>query len=108
MTNKQALAAKVACPVPDETLEVALIDNEVNGATTYSFAEKENIEWATISVLKTIVTQPDIVEGGYSLSHPDWLAKVKERLSQLATDLGDTDTLAMLDETPTVKGKTVW
>ena len=108
MTNKEALAAKVNCPVSDDVLEVALIDRGVNGAASYSASGKQAVELATMDVLYSIFTQPDIVEGGYQLSHPDFYRKITERLTQLATANGADDILAQLNAAPSISSKPVW
>jgi len=107
MTIKEALAAKVMCPVSDATLDVALLDRSLTGATTYAAAtHKEDVDKAVMDVLVMILSQPDIVEGGYSLSHPGFLEKIRERLKQLAASLGVDDPLAV--QTPTIKSPSVW
>jgi|GEM_PF-5431050 len=109
MTNKEALAAKLQCPVSDHTLEVALTDRGLDGSGTYAASDKKDVELAVMDVLYMIYTQPDVVEGGYQLSHPDFLRKIKERLLQLATLHGATEILDMIQEAkPTVTGKSIW
>lgn len=106
MTISEALAAKVQCPVSTDTLDVALTDRALDGAATYTVADKSNVEKAVMDVLYMVYTQPDIVEGGYSLSHPGFLEKIKARLLQLAQVNDATDLVAALQ--PTVTGKNVW
>lgn len=108
MTNKEALAAKLIATVPDNTLEVALIDGEVDPAATYSKANKEAIEKVELEVLYGLFTAQDVSEGGYSVSHPDFLRKVKERIIYLAKTYGRTDILDAIDPKPTVTSKSVW
>lgn len=109
MTIKEAIAAKVQCPVSDHTLEVVIIDRGLNGSATYTATDKEDVEWAVMDILFMIYTQPDIVEGGYHLSHPNFVDKIKARLVQLATALGATDVLDQVQTpAPTVTGRSVW
>jgi hypothetical protein len=109
MTNKQALEAKAQCPVSSDALEVALIDREVNPATTYDLDQQKGVELALMDLLFSFYTQPDIREGDYSVSHPDFLRKIKERVIQLATKYGATEILDQLqDAKPTITGKSVW
>ncbi len=109
MTLKEVLAAKVQCPVSDVTLEVTLTDRGLTGTVTYTTDQKSDVELATMDVLFMIYTQPDIVEGGYSLSHPDFLRKIEARLLQLATLNKATEILEILQKPgPTVTGKSVW
>jgi hypothetical protein len=109
MTNKEALAANVMCPVPDASLELALINTEVDPSATYSIGQREGVDLATIDVLYMVYTKQDISEGGYSESHPDFLRKIKERLMRLASQYGRADVLDLLqDQTPTITSKAVW
>jgi hypothetical protein len=109
MTNKEALAAKLLVPVPDNALEVALTDRAVNSATTYSSGQQEGVELALMDLLFSIFTNPDQVEGGYQVSHPDFFRKIKERLLQLAIKYEDENILAQIqDAVPTITSKAVW
>lgn len=109
MTNKEALLAKLQTPVSDASLEVALLDRGVTPATTYDTTQVEGVELALVDLLYSLFTKPDISEGGYSVSHPDFLRKLRERIIQLATKYKLDDLLAQLqDPTPTVTSKPVW
>lgn len=99
MTNKEALIAKLNYPLSDNALEVALIDRDVRGGQVYDTGFKKQIELATMDLLYLTLTQPDVLEGGYQMSHPDFFRKVKERLLQLATLNGATEILEMLNPT---------
>jgi hypothetical protein len=108
MTNKEALAAKLLVPVPDNALEVALTDRAVNGATTYSLGQQEGVELALMDVLFFVFTNPDISEGGYQVTQPD-IEKIKIRLVQLATKYDDQDILSQIQApVPTITSKAVW
>lgn len=109
MTNKEALAAKLLVPIPDTSLEVALIDAEVSATTTYDKTQEALVDKALIATLYFIFTNPDIVEGGYRVSNPDFLRKIKERLLLLATKYDDKVVLGLLQEAgPTISSKPVW
>jgi hypothetical protein len=108
MTNKEALAAKLIATVPDNTLEVALIDGAVNPSGTYTAANKADVEKVELEVLYGLFTAQDVSEGGYSISHPDFLRKVKERIIYLAKLYNRTDILDAIDPKPTVTSKSVW
>jgi len=108
MTNKDALAAKIIATVPDNTLEVALIDGDIDPSATYTAANKEAVEKVELEVLYSLFTAQDVNEGGYSVSHPDFLRKVKERIIYLAKTYGRTDILEAIDPKPTVTSKSVW
>lgn len=109
MTNKEALAAKLLVPVPDNALEVAMIDRGVASLNTYSTTEQEGVEKALMDILFSIFTNPDIVEGGYQVTHADFFNKIKERLTQLATKYGDEEILDQVQgAVPTITSKAVW
>ncbi|MFN3341898.1 MAG: DUF6706 family protein [Flavobacteriales bacterium] len=109
MTLKEALQAKAQCPVDDNALEVALIDAALDPAATYTAALLEDVEKALVPLLFSIYTKPDVSEGGFSLNHPDFLRKLKERIVQLATKHSLSDILEQLtDPVPTVTSKPVW
>lgn len=108
MTNKEALAAMIIATVPDNTLVVALINGDVDPSGTYVKANKEDVEKVEIEVLYGLFTAPDVSEGGYSVSHPDFLRKVKERLTYLAKLYNRQDIIDAVDPKPTVTSKSVW
>lgn len=109
MTLKEALQAKAQCPVDDSALEVALIDAGLNPSESYTSANQEDVEKALVELLFSIYTKPDISEGGFSIGHPDFMRKLKERIIQLASKYQMTDVLDQLvDPVPTVTGKNVW
>lgn len=108
MTIKEALAAKVQCPVSSDTLDVVLTDRGLDGSATYTADNKADVELAVMDVLFMIYTQPDVVEGGYSLSHPQFLEKIKARLLQLATMNNATDILDIISSGPSVSSPSVW
>lgn len=69
MTVKQALIATISLPWVDEnTLEKALIDNDLNPSTEYSKAQKGKVEVAAIGVLFGELQKQSIGEGDFSVS----------------------------------------
>jgi hypothetical protein len=107
MTNKEALAAKVGSKVTDNALTVALIDAGIDPVAEYSDLMKEDMEKGPlIDLLYQLYTQQDIQEGGFSLSHPDFLRKVRERLLYYAGLYDLADLKRKLN--PTVTGITPW
>lgn len=108
MTNKEALAAKVIATVPDNTLEVALIDKNIDPVGVYVAANQKDIELTVVDVLYGLYTAEDVSEGGYQVSHPDFLRKIKERLLFYANKYGLTDIINAVDPKPSVTGKSVW
>lgn len=109
MTNKEALAAKAMCPVDDDALSVCLVDRNIDPAAEYTQTNQTDVEKALVDLLYSIYTKPDISEGGFSLSHPDFYRKLKERILHLAHKHDMTEVLEQLsDPVPTVTGKSVW
>lgn len=110
MTNKQAFYAtlQLQYSVPSDTVDLALINADIDGDATYTKVDQEGIEKATIPVLYGLFTAPDIREGDFSVSHPDFLRKVKERLVFFATKYAMTDMLNAINPKPTVRGVTPW
>lgn len=108
MTNKEALAAKIVATVPDNTLEVALIDGAIDPSGIYTAADAKAIELVAIEVLYSLFTAEDVSEGGYQVSHPDFLRKIKERLLYYARKYDRQDIIDAVDPKPTVTGKSVW
>lgn len=108
MTKKEALSATLMVTVPDASLELALINAEINGSLTYTKADQEAIEKCAIPLLYGLFTDPDISEGDYSKSHPDFLRKIRERLLYLAKKYSVTEVLDALAATPTITSKSAW
>ena len=106
MTKKEALIATCQASVPDGSLDLALINRGLNGTDAYTAADQKDIELATIDVLYGLLTAPDIQEGGYAISHPDFYRKIQARVLQLAQKWGVTDITNVLN--PTVKGVSPW
>src|SRR5262245_51810163 len=101
MTNKEALIAVVRVSVPDNSLEKAMIDNDVTGATAYVKTAEESIDKCAIAILEGILSDPDITEGGYSINFDR--KAVEDRLSILKGKYGLDDSLK-----PKVTSRSVW
>lgn len=104
MTNKEALIAVLRVSVPDNTLEKALLDQGVTGASTYSATNAQSIDLCAIDVLAGLLAEPDVSEGGYSIRYDR--KAVTDLLLFLARKHNVTSVLNQLK--PTVTGKSVW
>jgi hypothetical protein len=69
MTKKEALIAVLRLDVPDNTLDKALLDQEITGGDTYTTEDAEDIDMALLAILKSILHAPDISEGQYSIKY---------------------------------------
>jgi hypothetical protein len=69
MTNKEALIGVLRVNVPDNTLEKALLDQGVTGASTYTANNLKSIDLAAIDVFVGLLSEPDVSEGGYSIRY---------------------------------------
>lgn len=108
MTKKEALIATLDVQVSDNSVNLALINSEIDGDAAYTKSDQEAIEKCAVPLLFSLYTRPDISEGGFSISHPDFLRKVKERLLFFATKYGMTDILNQVDPKPTITSRPVW
>lgn len=68
MTNIEALKAKVGYPLSDNSLKLALTDRGLTDSETYSTANKKALELAYADCLMTLMSSPNVSEGGYSIS----------------------------------------
>jgi len=66
MTNLEALKAKVNYPLSDNSFILVLSDRGLVSSATY--ADKRLLELAQADLIHTIVTSPNISEGGYSIT----------------------------------------
>jgi len=109
MTNKEALQATLdGIDVSALALEKALLDGNVSADSLYSAGQKKAVELCAIELLYAEFTKPDMQEGGFSVSRPDFLRKVQARLLYLARQHGRTDIVQQLETRPTVKGVSPW
>lgn len=103
MTIKEALISEVPFSVSENMLEKAMIDNEVTGSDTYSSSSKESIDYCVMDILKRVLSEADVTEGGYSIKFDR--SAIEKRLKYLAAQYQITD---LLDAVPTITGKKVW
>ena len=69
MTNLEAITAKLNYPLSENTFIVALEDRGVVSDGVYVTCEAFDLAYADVII--TLVTTPDIREGGYSISLAD-------------------------------------
>lgn len=69
MTNLEALKAKLNYPLSDNSFILALSDRGLVSTATY--ADSKSLELAQADLIYTLVTTPNITEGGYSISLSD-------------------------------------
>lgn len=69
MTNLEALKAKLNYPLSDNSFILALSDRGLVSTATY--ADRKSLELAQADLIYTLVTTPNITEGGYSISLSD-------------------------------------
>lgn len=100
MTNKEALIAAVLVSVPDNTLEKALVDNNILGEEDYESDAKKDIEVCAIDVLRSALMLADITEGGYSIRYDR--KAIQERIDSISEGLG------LSTSAPTVQGVSPW
>jgi len=108
MTNREALIATLEISMPDDTIDLALINAEIDGEAEYTKANQNVVEQCAIPLLYNLYTRVDVREGDYAVSHPDFFRKVRERLLYLARKHNATDIIDQLNETPTITSKSVW
>jgi hypothetical protein len=80
MTNLEALKAKLNYPLSDNSFILALSDRGLVSTATY--ADRKSLELAQADLIYTLVTTPNITEGGYSISLSD-----KSSLMRLADEI---------------------
>lgn len=105
MTKKQALTSTVNFPLPDTTIEKALIDNDLDGAATYAKGDAQAIDSCMAGLIFTLLTSADVTEDDVSIKLPsrDVLLKV---YSGLCKKWGLPDLLTA--PKPTVRRVSVW
>lgn len=69
MTNLEAITAKLNYPLTENTFIVALEDRGVVSDNVYASGEAFDLAYADVII--TLVTTPNITEGGYSISLTD-------------------------------------
>ena len=104
MTIKEALTTLVGIPVESNVIDLALLNNELNGSTVYAIEQQSNVDIALIDVLFSVAMLQSQSEGDASLSYN--YQGIKQRLLYLAGKYGRTDVTDYLQ--PTVTSNPVW
>lgn len=101
MTISEALTVAVQVPgIDSNTIEKACIDAGLDSAGTYSASQSNDVDKATVNVLKSLLVSSES-EGGYSYNiSADTLNR---RIDQLERELGIES-----DSRPTVKAVNLW
>lgn len=105
MTNLEALKARVNYPLPDNSLELALINRSLDKDDIYA-ATSQAFDLAYADCLATMISSPaSVSEGGFSISTADL-----KRLADIANSIYLKYGVASLlpSEKPTVTFKQVW
>lgn len=82
MTNLERLKGKFLYPVQESTLIGALLDRGLTDSDVYSVANIRAMDLALADCAMTVITTPNIIEGGYQMSHSN-----KGELRRLADGL---------------------
>jgi hypothetical protein len=72
MTNLAAIKAKLNYPLSDNTFILALQDRGLMSAGIYESSQSFDLAYA--DAITTLVTAPNITEGGFQVSLPDRVA----------------------------------
>lgn len=75
MTNLEAIKGKLNYPLSDNSFILALNDRGLVETATYSNCQAFELAYA--DSIKTLITAPNISEGGYSISLSDKAALIK-------------------------------
>ncbi len=101
MTKKEALSAVLQVTVPDNTLEKALLDQDITGADAYTADDATEIDLAAIAVLEGLLSVADVSEGGFSIKYDR--KSIESRLYYLSSKHG-----LVAKGQPTISSKAVW
>jgi hypothetical protein len=78
MTNLEAIKGKVSYPFSnDNTYILALNDQGLTETDTYVVGNKQSLELAQANCIVTLLTTPNVSEGGFSLSQTDKATMIK-------------------------------
>lgn len=69
MTNLEAIKARVRFPLEENSFILALTDRGLTSSATYS--DKQSLDLACADLMFTLVSAPNIGEGGFSVSQSD-------------------------------------
>ncbi|TDQ12166.1 DUF6706 family protein [Pedobacter metabolipauper] len=104
LTIKSALQGKINYPLPDESLEAALIEASLDGDQVYSKSHTKDVELCAAGLILVVCTSGNVSEGGYSLSLSDKNALLKVR-SMFLNKWNETDIDPGKPKISAVKGK---
>lgn len=93
LTNKKSLIAAIAFnyPIPDDAIEKALIDSDIDGDGNYTKVDEKQIDLCAAGLIVGILTgATSMSEGGFSISMSDREALRKTR-SFLLLKWGEAD-----------------
>lgn len=107
MNIKEALIAAIALPdLDDNELEKALTDNDLSADSTYQKTDKQKVDIAAISVLRSRLHIAGTSEGSLSMSYS--VQGLKDRIISLATENGLTQLVAQMKGTPKIQRIRRW
>lgn len=106
MTKKEALKSVINFPLPDNTLDKALIDADVTGSDTYTKTDSKAIDLCAAGLLLFLITSSDLKEGDFSRTLPSE-GKLKTAYTLLVNKWGEPNLLISTDQ-PTITGIQPW
>jgi hypothetical protein len=71
MTNLEAIKGALSYPLTSNAFILALTNRGLVETDTYVIGNKKPLELATADCIKTLLSTPNIAEGGYSVSLSD-------------------------------------
>lgn len=77
MTTLEAIKAKLSYPLSDNSYILALSDRGLSYTATYASTDRQALELAQADLIYTLVTAPNVTEGGYSVSLSDKKSMMK-------------------------------
>lgn len=107
MTIKEALSSTVAFPLPNNRVDKALIDAELDGTSDYTKASEKAVDLAMAGLLLTLITSADETEDDVSTKLPNRDVLMKA-CSALYRKWGLPDPFAEVKPKPTVRQISPW
>lgn len=71
MTNYEAIKAKLGYPLSKNAFDLALLNRGITSTDTYTVSNKGLLELVYADLLVSILSSPDVREGGYYISMND-------------------------------------
>jgi predicted aspartyl protease len=100
MTIREALLEVVFFDVPGTAIDKALIDAGLTGTDNYDTVTAQDIDLAALPLLRRLVIQADITEGGYSVKYD------RNAILKLIASLESSN--GIFDAGNAVRGVNVW